>query len=282
MNLSVYLERSSIMEYFQKYEIRKISSSKKEYELILYMNDQLTEFAEEFGNETKVKENIIISARQMVIERYPNIHISVVKVLIGGMVVASIPLTANTSSAEAAGTITTSQVTQSDSVYYQVQPGDTLWNLAMKYNSSIENIKKANQLTSDVLQLNQQLIIPKAFHTVGTGDYLSVLAKQYGTTIEAIKQANQLKNDTTILGQTLIIPMNIHRSETPTSSPQETKSNSYTVVAGDSLWAIANRFGTTVDKIKSLNNLINDILRVGQVLTIPTSEEAIPKNYIVV
>lgn len=47
--------------------------------------------------------------------------------------------------------------------------------------------------------------------------------------------------------------------------------NTYIVKSGDSLWKIANRFGTTINELKSINGLTNDNLKVGQVLVIPTS-----------
>ncbi len=44
----------------------------------------------------------------------------------------------------------------------------------------------------------------------------------------------------------------------------------YTVERDDSLWYIANRYGTTVDAIKTLNGLTSDNLQIGQQLIIPT------------
>ena len=45
--------------------------------------------------------------------------------------------------------------------------------------------------------------------------------------------------------------------------------NIYTVKKGDSLWTIANRYNTTVEKIKVLNNLTSNLLSIGQQLKIP-------------
>ena len=50
--------------------------------------------------------------------------------------------------------------------------------------------------------------------------------------------------------------------------------DTYVVRAGDSLWLIAQRYNTTVDAIKRLNGLTSDLINVGQVLKIPSSQEA--------
>lgn len=57
-----------------------------------------------------------------------------------------------------------------------------------------------------------------------------------------------------------------------TQQPDGTQN--YTVQAGDSLWLIAQRFGTTVDALKSLNGLTSNLINVGQVLKIPSSQSA--------
>jgi peptidoglycan endopeptidase LytF len=200
------------MEQFQRYELRKSNSQPAEFTLILYLHDHLTEFADELGSVQSDRKDILTTARRILNERYPNVKVTMVKVILGGMVINSVPFGTKLSTVQAAEP-TISQVENPSKAYYRVASGDTLWIVSRKFNTSVDFIKKANYLISDVLQLNQLLIIPKAFHKVTTGDYLAVLAKKYGTTVDAIKEVNNLTSDTTRLGQTLIIPFLIDGTE---------------------------------------------------------------------
>lgn len=94
-------------------------------------------------------------------------------------------------------------------------------------------------------------------YTVKAGDSLWLIARRYGTTVEAIKQANGLTSDALQVGQVLRIPV----AQTPYVE--------YTVRAGDTLWELARRYGTTVEAIKQANGLTSDALQIGQVLRIP-------------
>lgn len=95
-------------------------------------------------------------------------------------------------------------------------------------------------------------------YIVKSGDTLWLLAQRFGTTVDAIKALNNLTGNTIYVGQVLKISIN-------TTTPSFT----YTVKSGDTLWLLAQRYGTTVNAIKSLNNLTSDVLNVGQVLQIP-------------
>ncbi|WP_423801883.1 LysM peptidoglycan-binding domain-containing protein [Neobacillus sp. SAB-20_R2A] len=265
------------MENLQTYEIRRVAPNQDEFELILYFDGQLTEFAGELGTVPKDKKDITSLAKQILNNKYPFLKVTLIKVILGGVAAASIPLTdhSTTAHAEDSNGNTPAQMAHADSIYYHVASGDTLWGLSVKFGTSVDNIKRANHLTSDILKVNQLLIIPKAFHTVASGDYLTVLAKKYGTTVEGIKQANNMNSDATFIGQTLIIPILIGsepsngeaREVTPTAQNQAI--STYTVVSGDSLSVIAKRFGTSVEALRSSNQLTSDLIRVGQILTIP-------------
>lgn len=96
-------------------------------------------------------------------------------------------------------------------------------------------------------------------YTVRSGDTLWLLANRFGTTVDAIKRLNGLSSDNLQIGQVLKIP-----------SVQSQQYFNYTVRSGDTLWLLANRFGTTVETIRQLNGLSGNMLRIGQVLRIPT------------
>lgn len=88
---------------------------------------------------------------------------------------------------------------------YRVQSGDSLWKLSRNFNVSVSNIKKANNLSSDLIIAGTTLEIPRV-HTVQRGDSLYLLARQYETSIDAIILANDLKGTMIMVGEKLIIP----------------------------------------------------------------------------
>jgi len=89
------------MEDGQKYAIRKRGPQSDEYEFILYLDDQLTELGSEFGGRTSSPQSIITTTNKVIAERYPTIKVTMVKVMMGGNVVAAMPLTIEESSAGA-------------------------------------------------------------------------------------------------------------------------------------------------------------------------------------
>jgi peptidoglycan DL-endopeptidase LytF len=82
------------MEEYQKYAIRKRGPQSDEYEFILYLDDQLTEFGSEFEGPPSSRQSLITNTRKWITEQYPTIKVTMVKVMIGGIVVAAMPVTA--------------------------------------------------------------------------------------------------------------------------------------------------------------------------------------------
>lgn len=147
---------------------------------------------------------------------------------------------------------------------YIVQKGDSLWSIANKFNMTVSELKNLNNLTNNLLSIGQVLKIKDSFnngkttYTVQKGDSLWVIANKYGITTEELKSYNNLTSNLLSIGQVLKIPQGKTSTE-----------NIYTVKKGDSLWTIANRYNTTVEKIKVLNNLTSNLLSIGQQLKIP-------------
>ena len=147
---------------------------------------------------------------------------------------------------------------------YIVQKGDSLWSIANKFNITVSELKNLNNLTNNLLSIGQVLKIKdssnngKTTYTVQKGDSLWVIANKYGITTEELKSYNNLTSNLLSIGQVLKIPQGKTSTE-----------NIYTVKKGDSLWTIANRYNTTVEKIKVLNNLTSNLLSIGQQLKIP-------------
>ena len=109
----------------------------------------------------------------------------------------------------------------------------------------------------------------KGTYTVKKGDTLSSIAKAHGTTWQKLKSLNGLKNANVItVGQKLKVP-----------AKQSESTITYTVKKGDTLSGIASKYGTTWQKLKSLNGIKNaNLLSVGQKLKVPASSK--PKKSI--
>lgn len=166
--------------------------------------------------------------------------------------------------------IPTKQVT---GIRYTVQRGDSLWKIANQYGVSVDDIIEANNLSGTTLSIGQQLIIPTSsseptppseeenttqLYVVKSGDSLYSIARAFGTTVSDLRKINNLTTDILQIGQLLKIPGKDSNNETI-----------YYVKSGDSLWKIANQFGTTVDAIINRNNLTTNLLQIGQQLIIP-------------
>ena len=152
--------------------------------------------------------------------------------------------------------------------YYTVKSGDSLWSISRKFGVTVNELKEANNLSSNLLSIGQNLIIPgkKADlssneYVVKKGDTLYGIANKYNVSVDNLKSYNNLSTDSLSIGQKIKIPDN------------EVNSNEYVVKSGDSLYSISKKYGVSVDELMSVNNLKSTVLSVGQVLKIPNSGE---------
>lgn len=155
---------------------------------------------------------------------------------------------------------------------YTVKSGDSLWSIANRFNTTVAEIKRLNNLNTNALQVGQVLKLPTGnentnnnqgnTYTVKSGDSLWSIARKYDTSVSELQNLNNLSSTILQVGQVLKVPQS-------SSNNENSSANTYVVKSGDSLWSIANRFGTTVDELMRVNKLNSNILSIGQVLTLP-------------
>ncbi|MCY8506344.1 LysM peptidoglycan-binding domain-containing protein [Bacillus atrophaeus] len=93
--------------------------------------------------------------------------------------------------------------------------------------------------------------------TVQKGDTLWGISQKNGVNLKDLKEWNQLSTDIIIAGEKLTI-----------SSEEETTAGQYTVKEGDSLWKIAQKYGISINSLKSWNNLDSDMIYAGTTLAV--------------
>lgn len=174
--------------------------------------------------------------------------------------------------------VTTTPTTYKD---YVVKKGDSLYSIANKNNITVDELKKINNLTSNMLSIGQVLKLPTqdkveeiTMYTVQKGDSLYSIAKKFGITVDEIKSLNNLTSNNLAIGEQLMIKGST--GDEPINPEEECIGTGYaepqyimhTVKRGDSLYTIARRYNTSVDNIKALNNLTNNNLTIGEQLKI--------------
>lgn len=189
---------------------------------------------------------------------------------------------------------TPSEMEVSEVITYIVKSGDTLNSIANKYGISVDEIVNLNNLTSGILTVGQNILLPldtidepiieeennipgttTTTYTVKSGDTLYSIANKFGTTVANLKTLNNLTSNSLSIGQILKIS---DSSETTSPTTPTTPSETYTVKSGDTLYSIANKYGITVNEIKNLNGLSSNLLSIGQVIKIPTTNTSISEN----
>lgn len=162
--------------------------------------------------------------------------------------------------------------------YYVIKAGDTLYSIASKHNTTVDEIKKLNNLNSNTLTVGNKLKLPAPSvdkpitpstpsggntYKVKSGDTLYGIANKYNTTVDEIKKINNLSSNTLTIGSVLKLP-----STTSTKPNTVDNPNTYTVKSGDTLYSIARQFGLTVDKLKLMNNKSNNLISIGEELIV--------------
>ncbi|MFE8101539.1 N-acetylmuramoyl-L-alanine amidase AmiB [Brenneria goodwinii] len=108
-------------------------------------------------------------------------------------------------------------------------------------------------------------------HTVVRGETLSAIAARYGVSMSAIRSVNKLNKDIVWVGQRLNIPAGgANQTAAAAASKQAAPAVKHKVVRGDTLSAIADRYGVSMKEIQRANDMNSGTVQLGQTLVIPS------------
>ena len=149
---------------------------------------------------------------------------------------------------------------------YTVQRGDSLYSIAQRYNTTVNELKNLNNLTGNTLAVGQVLRLPKGeeqneydTYIVQNGDSLYSIANRFNLNVLDLIDFNGLPSTILTVGETLKIP----------KGSIDTSEMVYTVKPGDTLYRIASTYGVSIEDLINVNNLTSNILSIGQQITIP-------------
>lgn len=204
----------------------------------------------------------------------------------------------NSNSSSSGQSSSTTTNTEASAASYTVKSGDTLSGIASQYNTTVNQIVSLNQLSNpNLIYVGQVLKLKNGqttnsssssssstatttagTYTVKAGDTLSAIASRYSTSSSTLASLNSLSNPNLIyVGQVLKVSSNASTSSSTSSSANSTVTTaaSYTVKAGDTLSAIAAKYGTTYQALASANSISNpNDIYVGQVIKVSATATA--------
>ncbi len=165
---------------------------------------------------------------------------------------------------------------QSGLILHTIKRGETLSHIAQQYNTTVSRLRTLNNLSSkSIIRYGQKLRVKPGkaakrtkpaptYHIVKKGESLSSIAQQYNTTVSRLRTLNNLSSKNIIrYGQKLRVK--------PAKTAKRTRpSPTYHIVKkGESLSSIAQKYNTTVSRLRTLNNLSSkNIIRYGQKLRV--------------
>lgn len=164
--------------------------------------------------------------------------------------------------------------------------------LNMSWKSKSEAPKNEDKSAEGIMLEESSLAFEREEYIVEQGDTLWKISKEFGVSVNSIKDVNKIDKDTISVGQKLLIPGTVKPQKleqtqktqmTQETQPiQETQQTQKTVKPGltvhkvgkdESLWRIAQIYGTTIEHIAELNGLKKDAkLKSGQEILVPNNE----------
>ncbi len=191
------------------------------------------------------------------------------------------------------------QQTITNAETYTVKSGDSLWGIATKHGCSVNDLKSWNHLSSNLIYVGQKLVVGQKkstvqqqqqgqkgpqqttsnrTYTVKSGDSLWKIATNHNMSVSKLKNLNKLSSDMIFVGQKLLVsekkPSAPAQNQNKPSQNQVTKTSTYTVKSGDSVWKIAHKYGMSMNELVSLNRIKNNLIFPGQVLKVKFSAKS--------
>nr|MBN1228252.1 LysM peptidoglycan-binding domain-containing protein [Anaerolineae bacterium] len=174
--------------------------------------------------------------------------------------------------------------------YHVVQQGDTLYRIALAYGLRMADLVAFNNLSDEnAIYVGQRLALSgeaavsdgaelPGYHLVQSGESLSTISRQYGVSLSDLIELNRLFNPGLIYaGQRLLIP-GAPNSSSPGYTPS-VSGRTHVVQRGETLTAIASRYGTSVWTLAQVNTIANpSLLYIGQTIMIPEGSDVSPSS----
>ena len=155
---------------------------------------------------------------------------------------------------------------------YTVRSGDTLSEIAIRFDVGLRFLKRLNNLKSDTIRPGQKLRLrptsqEEAVHVIQAGDTLSSIALHYRVSVNDIRRINGIRGDRIYIGQKLRL--------------REANSAVHIVERGDALWEISRAYGISVNQLKELNGLSSNRIYPGQELKLSNTPSGRRATYTV-
>lgn len=237
----------NVRKYYQR---RLPSDSSKDYYYMLRNTPNNETIIVEYGFADSTGDDV-----SQLKNNWQDLTEAVVKALAGYVGVPYTPPTGGTGS-----------VTPMPTDKYVVKKGDSLYQIAREFGISVDDLKRANNLSNNNLSIGMILTIPKNnttsndnIYIVKPGDSLYKIANMYGMSVNELKELNNLTSNLLSIGQQLKV-----------GESANIPADTYIVKSGDSLYSIAKKFNISVDDLKRANNKTSNLLSIGERLIIPT------------
>lgn len=152
--------------------------------------------------------------------------------------------------------------TKADAETHTVLPGETLWSISQMYGIKLSALKSKNRINDErelkagmILNLRDFRPRGEAIPTIPATEYRKIIANPGNKNVPSSTETTQPSNS-------------VYNSSVPPSNQGSNQKITHTVVSGENLFRISQKYGVTVEEIKKWNNLPDNNIKVGQKLII--------------